>query len=63
MNNSMSNSLSPKEQKNHRAYDDVLNGSGPSMPDDPDYMKSYGFWYPLGADAADDRFHNQGEQL
>lgn len=50
-----------KDQKNHRAYDDVLNGSDPSMPDDPDYMTSYSFWYPLGADAADDRFHNQGE--
>lgn len=46
-----------KEEKNHRAYNDVLNSAGPSMPDDPEYMASYRFWYPLGADAAEDRHY------
>jgi hypothetical protein len=45
------------DKKNRQAYDDVFNCVAPSMPDDPEYMASYRFWYPLGADAMDDNLH------
>lgn len=41
-----------KEEKNNKAYDDVLDCCGPSMPNDPEYMECYYSWFPLGAEAA-----------
>lgn len=45
-----------RDAKNHKAYMDVLDCRGPSMPDDPEYMDFYRYWYPLGADAHRDRY-------
>lgn len=44
-----------REEKNHKAYSDVVDCTGPSMPEDAEYMELYRSWYPLGAEAATDR--------
>jgi len=44
-----------RDEKNLQAYKDVLDCFGPSMPDDAEYMVFYRSWWPLGAEAAEDR--------
>lgn len=46
-----------REEKNHRAYMDVLDCAGPSMSDDSEYMEFYRSWYKLGAEARDERWN------
>jgi acid phosphatase class B len=33
-----------KDQLNHRAYRDVINGKEPFLPDNAYYMENYYFW-------------------
>lgn len=44
-----------KEQKNSQAYNDVLDGNGPTMASDAEYMEAYRFWYPMGNEAKESR--------
>ena len=48
-----------REEKNKKAYNDVCECTGPSMRDDPEYMQFYCFWYPLGAEAREDRLFDE----
>jgi len=43
------------DEKNCLAYEDVLNMSAPSMPDDEEYMKCYRFWQSV-SEPGDDSY-------
>lgn len=42
-----------KDEKNHHAYEDVIDGIMPSMPWDEEYMHSYRSWNALVPDRED----------
>ena len=44
-----------RDEINHRAYVDVLEMREPTS-NDPEYLKCYHFWYPLGPQACLERY-------
>ena len=47
-----------REEKNHKAYMDVLEENGATMTYDEEYMEFYRNWYPLGPEYSREQWYD-----